>query len=287
MARPRKTAAQAAPSPPPLMPDRSVNVSNKRLRGRDLTKIFNKNSNKVKNPRVKLDAIIKKADLKAMGWKDREITLLRRYTVMQNEYNNIKRAYDDTIGDLKEKNATVIEKISQLAGNSVLLNESLLINVIQRKSPSSGLKADALAERLQDKFGDVLAQYNINLEAIMEEMKQEAAANQKYITAMEIGRQDYTQHFQSFRRNRRNSLKEFDLSNWFKTALNSFLNFFSGIAKYLNSLFSLKSEAENILVQLMSMEENVKGNIMPYARLYENSPTFTKKLRRTNKIRKF
>jgi hypothetical protein len=287
MARPRKTAAQAAPPPPPLMPDRSVNVSNKRLRGRDLTKIFNKNSNKVKNPRVKLDAIIKKADLKAMGWKDREITLLRRYTVMQNEYNNIKRAYDDTLGDLKEKNATVIEKISQLAGNSVLLNESLLINVIQRKSPSSGLKADALAERLQDKFGDVLAQYNINLEAIMEEMKQEAAANQKYITAMEIGRQDYTQHFQSFRRNRRNSLREFDLSSWFKTALNSFLNFFSGIAKYLNSLFSLKSEAENILVQLVSMEESVKGNIMPYARLYENSPTFTKKLRRTNKIRKF
>jgi predicted Zn-dependent protease with MMP-like domain len=268
MARPKKTAAAPAPIPPSR---RSVNQTNKGIRRGQVMKTFGTNTNKINHPKVKLDALLKKDDLKAMGWKDREITQLRRYAILQNEFNNISRAYDDTIKNLKANNTEVIKKLDQLSGNSVLLNESLLINVTLKKNPSQGIKGEALAERLQEKFGDVLSQYNIDLEAILEEMKEEAAANVKTHNALLIGRQDYSQQFQSFRRNRRNSLREFETPDWLKLAWNSFLDFFGEISKYLKSLFEEKQELESIMIQMISLEENVKGNIKPYAKLYEKT----------------
>lgn len=274
MARPRKTAS--APIPPSAPVSRRVNPTNKQLRGRDVNRIFKTNSNKIRNPKVKLDAIIKKSDLLADGWSQKEVTQLRRYMVLSNEFNNIKRAYDDTLSELKDKNAKVIEKVGELSGNSILLNETLLINVIEKKNPSRGIQADDLATKLKEKFGNVLSQYNIDLEAIIEEMKIEAAANQKTYKAMEIGRQDYSQHFQSFRRSRRNSLKEFgfsDVGNWLTKAYTSFIDFFGRIGSFLRSLKNEKEDLESMMMNMMVLEENKNGNVKPYARLYENKPS--------------
>lgn len=284
MARPRKNPAGPAQTSAPSSPvsGRYVSPTNKVARFKDLKRTYRMNTNKIRHPKLNLDALVKPDDLLNNGWSKREITQIRRYAVLSNEFNNIKRAYEDTLGDLKDKNSKVIEKLNDLSGNSVLLNETLLINVISKKAPNQGIKADALASKLQEKFGDVLSQYNIDLQAIVQELEEEAKANAKTYTSLTIGRQDYSQQFQSFRRSNKNSLREFDLSNvgdWFKKALDSFIGFFGKIAPFLKSLFQEKQSLEQIMIQMFSLQES-KGNISRYPKLYEKNIVTRKKVKK-------
>lgn len=283
MPRPKKTpAAGPVPAPEPV-PGRYVSPTNKATRLRDLKRTYRMPTNKIRHPKVNVDALVKPNELLAQGWNKREITQIKRYAVLSNEFNNIKRAYEDTLGDLKEKNSKVIEKLNDLSGNSVLLNESLLINVISKKAPNQGIKADALASKLQEKFGDLLSQYNIDLQAIIQELEEEAKANAKMYTSLTIGRQDYSQHFQSFRRsNNRHALKEFGLSDvtgFLKKAFDSFIGFFGKIAPFLKSLLQEKQSLEQIMIQMYSLQES-KGNVSKYPRLYEKNIVARKKVRK-------
>lgn len=284
MPRPKKTPAAgpvSAPDPQP-MAGRYVNPTNKAARLKDLKRTYRMPTNKVRHPKVNVDALIKPNELLAQGWSKREITQIKRYAVLSNEFNNIKRAYEDTLGDLKEKNTKVIEKLNELSGSSVLLNENLLINVISKKAPSQGIKADALASKLEEKFGDLLSQYNIDLQAIIQELEEEAKANVKMYTSLTVGRQDYSQHFQSFRRSHRHALKEFGLSDvtgFFKKAFDSFIGFFGKIAPFLKSLFQEKQSLEQIMIQMYSLQES-KGNVSKYPRLYEKNIVARKKVRK-------
>lgn len=268
MPRPKKTVS---PMPEPVVKGRYVNPTNKAQRLKDLKRTYRMPTNKIRKPKVNLETLIKKSDLKSQGWTDREITQIKRYAVLSNEFNNIKRAYEDTLGDLKETNSEVINKLNQLGGSSVLLNESLLINVITKKSPTSGIKADALAKKVEERFGNLLSQYNIDLQAIIQELEDEAKANQKYYTALEIGRDDYSLHLQhSYRRNHGRSLKEFDFSgvkSWLSKAYDSVIDFFSRISSFLSSLLEEKADLEATMIQMLALQEN-KGQISKYPRLY-------------------
>jgi hypothetical protein len=233
-----------------------LNITNVKRREKDIIKTTRGKTNKVRKTSIAVDRLITRGGLLQSGWSSREVTQLKRYVILKNEYGTLSREYSKTLENLEKQNfAPIIDKAKTLRGSSILLKNDLLLNVLEksRMAPT----ASQLADKLKQEFGEVLTKYNINLDTILSELKEEVKITYQQF---DIDRQDYSDYMESF-------------SDVVGYTIDMFSSFFSRIKSYLGKLFGYQTELESILVSLESEfnQSEIYEGFKPYKSIYKES----------------
>lgn len=195
-------------------------------------------SQKQRKPVIKKN-LIDEVALKDRGWSDRQIQQLNRYLLLENEFRNVKKLYENKIKYLSDKPnySDVTDKLKNeinLDEETLLLNNNLLVNVIEKTNPNVP-KASDLANKLRERFAQALQQYNINLDSIIEEIRDENKSFYRYFNM------DFKESF----------LKENFLT---KKLLPYIGRFISKVQYFISKIIPNKTEVENYLKDLIKIK---------------------------------
>lgn len=150
---------------------------NKSLR-KDTTDLSNKNR-KTKERQL----VINVKDLKSKGFSERSIAQLTRYVILKDDFNTQERRFKRALKWLKdEKYKDIVKEIEeQFTGYSIWIDDVAIVNLI--KKGRADASANDLRDKLMEKFGDVMQKYNIDLDGMIEEIKD---ANKKFSVSWDI-----------------------------------------------------------------------------------------------------
>jgi len=205
-----------------------LNLTNEKLRRKQVLRM--RKSNKTRKTAVRLKKkVFNGQELIKEGWTPKEVTALRRYLKLAFELRTIERSYKQALEHMsKDLFPEVLEKAKSFTDTSILLNDELLLNVIEKGRTSAS--ADELGGKLRERFGNFLMKYVFKLDKVIEGIKKDNyfTFHQFDIDKLEEGLLD-------------------SASELIKTTFDKFKG-------WLSSLFTDRDELEVIMEKMTSME---------------------------------
>lgn len=182
-----------------------------------------------------LQKVLETSDLVQKGWTKKQINELKRYVYLRFNFSNMSRRYTNALKYLKDvRYKNVVADIETTLGKSTLqIDEDLLLNILwKNRTPQPS--AQQLADKLKEKFADVLAQYNINLDKMVKELKASMPATE--YTNWDIDRK-----------------KQEAIPQWLVKLGSALSSISKKISRYFSSLFKLRDDANSVLKQLNNL----------------------------------
>jgi hypothetical protein len=182
-----------------------------------------------------LQKVLNTSDLEEKGWTKKQINELKRYVYLRFNFSNMSRRYTNALKYLKDvRYKNVVDEIEKiLDGATLQIDDDLLLNILW-KSRTAQPSAQQLADKLKEKFADILAQYNINLDNIIKELKDSIPPTT--YTNWDIDRR-----------------KQEAIPQWLLKLKSSIVSISKKISHYFSSLFKLSKDANSILRQLNNL----------------------------------
>jgi hypothetical protein len=212
-----------------------LNLTNEKLRRKQVLRM--RKSNKTRKTAIRLKKEVFTGNhLIEQGWTPKEVTALKRYLKLAYELRTIERSYKQALEHMsKDLFPEVLEKAKTFTDNSILLNDELLLNVIEKGRTSAS--ADELSAKLKERFGNFLMKYVFKLDKVIDGIKKENFFN---FTQFDIDKLESGDP----------RLQEGVLDSVSDLIKNTF-NKFKG---WLSSLFEDRDELEVIMEKMNSME---------------------------------